>query len=187
MNVSAEKIVEEPSVIVANNTVITGTAPPPAPSWPRYTAPTAVSGSDRRSGAAGSDTSSGDTPAEPAAAAARTRPRQEEEGRPDFRRRVAHFLWLACWACCSWVPASVFALLGGLKDKALRIEAEYGLLPGLVPVLCPFLVSRWEPRKQVAGEYCVHLTSGAKQRAPMVLIIDLVRLIEKRLSKGRKL
>lgn len=29
MNVSAEKIVEEPSVIVANNTEITGTAPPP--------------------------------------------------------------------------------------------------------------------------------------------------------------
>jgi LPXTG-motif cell wall-anchored protein len=29
MNVSAEKIIEEPSVIVANNTEITGTAPPP--------------------------------------------------------------------------------------------------------------------------------------------------------------
>ena len=53
MNVSAEKIVEEPSVIVANNTEITGSAPPPVVAQVR--APTAVSGSDRCSGPADSD------------------------------------------------------------------------------------------------------------------------------------
>lgn len=64
MNVSAEKIVEEPSVIVANNTEITGTAPPPVVAQVR--APAAV---PAQTDAPAQLTATARTPAETAAPA----------------------------------------------------------------------------------------------------------------------
>jgi LPXTG-motif cell wall-anchored protein len=69
MKISAEKVVEEPSVIVANNTVITGTAPPPAPVVAQVHAPTAVPAQTDAPAQLTATRAPAHTPAESAAAA----------------------------------------------------------------------------------------------------------------------
>jgi LPXTG-motif cell wall-anchored protein len=68
MNVSAEKVVEEPSVIVANNTEITGSAPPPVVA--QVKAPTASAAPTDSPAQLTATRAPARTPAEPAAAPA---------------------------------------------------------------------------------------------------------------------